>query len=119
MKKGMIGIIIAVLLLSMPAAMGLGFGHVSYGAEYGNVLELHYNARNDLSEDIENAKVTLWIPDLGFYTRTSTFDIQDGEKHGQFLLLPRDELEEGGYLARLTLTSDHERDVRWIWLVVE
>lgn len=121
MKKGFIGLIslITVFLLCMPSALGLGFGKIRYGSVYDNSLELHYNARNDLTEDIENAKVTLWIPDLGFYTRTSTFDLDEGDKHGQFLFLPLDELEPGAYRARMTLSSRHHRDIKWIWVVVE
>lgn len=117
MKKEFIGLMMAVFLVA--GAFGLHFGKIRYGSIYDNNLELHYNARNIGSENIENAKVTIWIPELGFYTRTSTFDIDRGDKHGQFLLMPTGELEEGTYLAKLTLSNDHARDSKWIWLTVE
>lgn len=97
----------------------LRFGQIRSGSVYDNNLELHYNARNDYNYDIENVKAILWIPEIGFYTRTTTFDLDDGEKHGQFLFLPLDEVPSGEYLARLTLSSDYHRDVKWIWLDVE
>ena len=119
MKKNIIGVLAVIFLLSMPLALGLNFGKIRYGVVYDDELELHYNARNDLNEDVENAKVVLWIPELGFYTRTSTFDIDRNDKVGQFLFLPLDEIPPGEYLTKIALTSDHYRDIRWIMLVVE
>lgn len=126
MKKLIMVLIIAVLLASMSSIalaynsnQHLKFGKIRYGSVYDNNLELHYNARNDGSKNIDNSKVILWIPELDFYIRTSTFDLEKREKHGQFLFLPQDEVKKGTYLTKMTLSSDHAKDSKWIWLVVE
>lgn len=126
MKKLIMVLIIAVLLSSMSSiALGynsnqhLKFGKIRYGSVYDKNLELHYNARNDGSKNIDNAKVMLWIPELDFYIRTSTFDLEKREKHGQFLFLPQDDVKKGTYLTKMTLSSDYKKDSKWIWLVVE
>lgn len=109
----------AVFLLCVPGALGLSFGKIRHSAIYDGAMELHYNARNNLYEDVENAKLNIWIPDLDFSTRTSTFDIDSRDKHGQIILLYEEDLERGTYLARMTLSSDHHRDIRWIWVTIE
>ena|SRR3989344_6892866 len=126
MKKLIMVLLTALLIVSLSSIasaydskQSLRFGKIRYGSVYDSNLELHYNARNDGSKNIDNAKVILWVPELDFYIRTSTFDLEKREKHGQFLFLPQDEVKKGTYLAKMTLSSDYAKDSKWIWLVVE
>lgn len=113
----------AIFLLCIPAALAkekpMRFGKIRDNGVYKNEFELHYNARNDGSKNIEGAKITLWIPDLDYTIRTSTFDLDKKQKHGSFLVMDMDELEEGTYLTRMTLSSDYEKKVKWIWMTIE
>jgi len=96
----------------------LRLGKVRDGYIYNGEFEMHYNAKNIGSKDIDGAKVTLWIPDLDFQIRTTSFDLEKKQKNGQFLFLQMKEVKKGTYMAKITLSSDHEKDSKWIWVTI-
>lgn len=94
------------------------FGKIRDGYIHDKEFEMHYNAKNLGNKDIDGAKVNLWIPDLDFQIRTTSFDLEKSERYGQFLFLPMNEVKKGTYMAKVTLSSDHEKDSKWIWVTI-
>jgi len=123
MKNRMILIAACIFLVSIISASaipyGLYIGSVGLGGVYDDELEMHYNVWNTGEKSINDAKITLWIPELDYYVSAGSFDIDDGEKHGQYFTPDVSEIEPGEYLARVMVSSDYAVDSKWIWLTVE
>ena len=123
MKNRMILIAACIFLVSIISASaipyGLYIGSVGLGGVYDDELEMHYNVWNTGVESINDAKITLWIPELDYYVSAGSFDIDDGEKHGQYFTPDVSEIEPGEYLARVMVSSDYTVDSKWIWIEIE
>ena len=123
MKNRMILIAACIFLVSIISASaipyGLYIGSVGLGGVYDDELEMHYNVWNTGEKSINDAKITLWIPELDYYVSAGSFDIDDGEKHGQYFTPDVSEIEPGEYLARVMVSSDYAVDSKWIWIEIE
>ena len=123
MKNRMILMAACIFLVSIVSASAIPYdlyiGSVGVGGVYDDELEMHYNVWNTGVESINDAKITLWIPELDYYISAGSFDIDDGEKHGQYLTPDVSEIEPGEYLARVMVSSDHVADSKWIWIEIE
>ena len=123
MKNRMILIAACIFLVSIISASaipyGLYIGSVGLGGVYDDELEMHYNVWNTGEKSINDAKITLWIPELDYYVSAGSFDIDDGEKHGQYFTPDVSEIEPGEYLARVMVSSDYTVDSKWIWIEIE
>ena len=123
MKNRMILIAACIFLVSIISASaipyGLYIGSVGLGGVYDDELEMHYNVWNTGEKSINDAKITLWIPELDYYVSAGSFDIDDGEKHGQYFTPDVSEIETGEYLARVMVSSDYTVDSKWIWIEIE
>ncbi|MBD3313771.1 hypothetical protein GF345_04985 [Candidatus Woesearchaeota archaeon] len=126
MKKGLTGFfagIIMMILISTIACAVPGYdlqlSTFRFGGVYDDQLEMHYNVYNSGLENIEDATVTLWIPDAGYYAASGGFDISDGEKHGHYFTPGLDSLEPGWHFARIMVSSDYSRDIMWRWIEIE
>lgn len=86
---------------------------------YDDEVEIHYNMGNLGAEDIDNARVIFWIPDLDYYIKTSQYDIQSNDNVGHLFYPEESGLQPGVYFTRVTATSDFSRDTHWIWLEIE
>ena len=81
--------------------------------DYGDdMLFFHVNVVNDGAKDLDDLRVRVLIYDLGLILQTSNFDLQDGDTDGKFLLLNKDDIEPGTYLARITVSNDDIREVK-------
>jgi len=118
MKKHILGLLFAVFLV---AAMGYSgrLGQIREGPMVNNELEIHYNAINDGSHHIDNAIVTIWIPNLDYFERTSSFDLGRGNKYGGFIMVPRSDVPPGDYFARIMFYSQYSSDSKWMWITLE
>ena len=123
MKNRMILIAACIFLVSIISASAIPYdlyiGSVGLGGVYDDELEMHYNVWNTGVESINDAKITLWIPELDYYVSAGSFDIDDGEKHGQYFTPDVSEIEPGEYLARVMVSSDYTVDSKWIWIEIE
>ncbi len=80
-------------------------------------LELHVNALNLGDKDEDNLHITAWIPELGIYTVSSGFDLEDKESTAKFISLYTPYYAAGNsYIARLYLSNDNVKDVRYVWV---
>ena len=123
MKNRMILMAACIFLVSIVSASAIPYdlyiGSVGVGGVYDDELEMHYNVWNTGEESINDAKITLWIPELDYYVSAGSFDIDDGEKHGQYFTPDVSEIEPGEYLARVMVSSDYTVDSKWIWIEIE
>lgn len=114
MNKHFIGLLASIFLVS--ALYDIQMGAIRTDGIYNNEFEMHYNIHNHGQEDLDNVRVTLWIPDIDYYDVLNTFDIQEGEHHGSFYHTK--DLQPGMYFARVMAENDYSKDIRWIWLEV-
>ena len=123
MKNRMILMAACIFLVSIVSASAIPYdlyiGSVGVGGVYDDELEMHYNVWNTGEKSINDAKITLWIPELDYYVSAGSFDIDDGEKHGQYFTPDVSEIEPGEYLARVMVSSDYTVDSKWIWIEIE
>ena len=80
--------------------------------ESGQILEYHVNVVNHAEEDIDNVHVRMFILDLGEMIVSNSFDVDDGDVHGKFLLWDTQGVPPGEYWARITVSNDDFRDVK-------
>lgn len=116
-------LVLAMLLITACSVTAIYGRDIELGSfrtsVYGDEIEMHYNVHNTGAEDIDSARVTLWIPDIGYYAMLNSFDLSEGEHHGLLYYDTRDSVEPGTYLARLKVSSDYAKDSKWIWLRLE
>jgi len=101
--------------------------HTNIGRTYydnvnpGDEMMLLTNIDNQNNDDINNAKVIFFVPELDLYWRSSTsFDLDSNDKTSKFLFPEIDaDAEPGAYRARVTVSSDDTRESDWTWLIVE
>ena len=120
MQKEIILIIIVGLLSSFVGFSPFQTIVVEEPAAAGKELSTHVNLRNDLDEKVEDVNVRVFIYDLGLAFYSTGFDISKKDGKGLWVLgdLPRN-IPKGDYLARVTASNDHFRDVRHVYIAVE
>ncbi|MFH1276611.1 MAG: Ig-like domain-containing protein, partial [Candidatus Woesearchaeota archaeon] len=86
----------------------------------GDVLSVNVALDNKGNTDLENAKVTVLLPELGIKRSSKTFDINAGEtKRGAVKVQLPAYLDEGEYLVKVTVNNDqyHETSYRYVYVV--
>ena len=83
-----------------------------------DMLFFHVNVVNDGPKDLDDLSVRVLIYDLGILLQTGNFDLQDGDTDGKFLLLDKDDIASGTYLARITVSNDDVREVRHRYVTI-
>jgi len=85
----------------------------------GEELIVHTNLVNSLGEKLKDVSVTLYLPELGIFTRTSSLDLGKSEKQGRFLFLETKNIPPGTYLVRIVASNDKFKDVKHRYIVIE
>ena len=79
----------------------------------GEEMAVHVNVLNPLDKDMEDATVSLFIPEADdFYYKTKGFDVPENGKHGRYVF-PGFEEEHSGMLVRIMVENDDGRTVKW------
>jgi|TARA_B100001971_G_C18043128_1_gene458729 hypothetical protein len=86
--------------------------------ESGQTLEYHVNVVNHADDDIDDVHVRMFIYDLGEMIVANTFDVDDLDSAGKFLLWETEGVEPGEYLARITLSNDDFREVKHRYITI-
>ncbi len=117
MKKLIISLIMAMFLISTVSA--LNFGKIRTASYNSDEILEHVNVRNDVTKDLENVKITIYMPMLGIYQKSGGFDIDGGEIQGKFVFvdIPKS-APRGDYLARISISNDDYRDVSYTWISI-
>ena len=91
----------------------------SYEMDEDEVYACSVNLENFLDEDMEDMRVTIYIPDLDIRESTRRFDIDSGDELTKRIILALPEgVEPGEYLARVTISNDELRRVKHRYLEV-
>lgn len=97
----------------------LSLGQVHFlDAVAGDYLDVYVNYRNT-GEKVEDAKVTVYIPDLEVYER-SIFDVKK-DSTGVRVMLPSipDDAQAGWYPMWTILSADGQRTWKFDWVYVQ
>ena len=84
----------------------------------GEVLEYHVNAVNHADDDLEDARASIFIYELGGFISTNTFDVDGKDNAGKFLFFNTQGIPPGEYLARITLSNDDFREVKHRYITI-
>ncbi len=119
MKNRMIALFLLVLAVGLYSTE-IGYLGFTDPLNIGSESELMVNVYNNGQEDMEDTRVSLWIPDLDFYWMGNGIDVEEGEKHAKWLFpeIPAD-VQPGSYLSRIKVSSDHTKDVKWLYLNIQ
>lgn len=85
----------------------------------GQEFLTHVNLRNDLSSNVGDVSVRMFIYDLGLVFYSSEFDIADRDGVGLWVFGElSSNVPPGDYLVRVTASNDHFRDVRHVYITI-
>ncbi|PIO06758.1 hypothetical protein COT47_02855 [Candidatus Woesearchaeota archaeon CG08_land_8_20_14_0_20_43_7] len=85
----------------------------------GDYFEVFTSYHNAGQHKAENLQLTVYIPELGLYTRSNTFDLKTGDNGGRYVLaqMPSD-AQSGWYRMWVMLSGDQYRDYAFNWIYV-
>ena len=112
MKKLVLGIIFLMFIISVYKV-----GQIRPLEEDTNPV-FHVNVVNRGDEDFDDLSVRVFIPDFGIYTRTSRFDLNDGDVKAKMLEVMFPEDAAGYYPVRITISNDKYRKVKYSWIYI-
>ncbi len=95
-------LILGILVLSMAGTAAAGQGMSIESAKYENGI-FSFSA-SSADEDISNAKVRMCIPELGIVMPAKTVDLKEDKSSNA--LFAMDEMPEGEYLVRMTVSKN-------------
>lgn len=106
---GMLFVLVAVFILCISAAsagsrISIGNAHASV-----NIISVGITNMNDY--DIDNARVRVFIPELGIISCSATVDLDDDETVNARMYIGS--VPEGMYIARVSVKKGSERKVAY------
>ena len=89
----------------------------------GEELVIHVNVLNDGDEDLDNIRVSAYMPELGLFARSSRFDLDDNEKQAKvvFFDIPYYTVP-GVYLMQVSVQNENDirfrsKAFRYVWVI--
>ena len=84
--------------------------------DYFEVYTTYHNTGNSRAEDMH---LTVYMPELNMFHRTSTFDLASEDNGGRYVIpyMPA-ETPSGWYQMWIMLTNDNQRDYAHQWVYV-
>lgn len=132
MKKLMVGLLVCVLLFSTVVAASASYskkariGEVVFDSWWHDDAVFHVNVYGGLDNDGDdarigdNARITVWIPELHVYDVSRSFSVRDDGPDGKLVFVRIAQRPEAGwYLARFSLTGNNVRDQKWRLVLLE
>ena len=127
-KSLVIGIcIVLALLTTITSALAINqdflfedeIGIASYGDRLYPLVDAYVriNLENENNFALDDVTVSLWIPDLWIYTRSSSFTIYRGDTYTRtmFIELPY-YVMPGTYLTRILISNEYDHSIKWQYL---
>ena len=112
--------IASMMLIAFMFAVFLGRIYHEDVLVRGEQFEVYTSYHNTGSEKAKNMKVTVYIPDIGLYERSNTFDIAAGDNDGRFLLpYISNNAQAGWHRMWIILSSDSQRDYMYDWVYIQ
>ena len=99
------------------------FVHIDLGSAItaaGDQFYANIHLNNEGATDIENARVTITVPELGLHRSSAQFDLDAGRSQnvGVVLAIPYD-TQLGDYLVQIEVRDDHFHEVAYRILTVD
>lgn len=107
---------IAALLLC--AAVVYGDSGINIGNAFQFEGAVRVGIENNNKHDIDNARVRIYIPELGIRSPSITVDLDDDD-HSVARLYPVDDVPEGEYLVRISIRKDGRRKIAYRYVYFE
>ncbi|MBN1386590.1 hypothetical protein JW968_06495 [Candidatus Woesearchaeota archaeon] len=83
----------------------------------GEEMAVHVNVLNPIDDDMEDATVSLWIPEADdFYYKTKGFDVPPLAKHGRYVF-PEFTEEHHEMLVRIMVENDDGKTIKWMHII--
>ena len=89
----------------------------------GEELVVYVNAINELNENLNNVRVSVFFHELDLFAVTTQFDLENNGRHAKVLsiYIPPD-TPKGLYLMQISMQNENditfrERDFRYVWVV--
>ena len=110
------------IFLFLILVLTLHLGSVRFFDEYllpGQELGMVVNILNYNDDDLDNVRLTIYMPGLGFYYRSGTFDVENNDVYGKLVYdsVPGD-AEPGVYLAKVTISNDDFRESEYRFITI-
>ena len=86
--------------------------------ENDNNIVFHINTVNRADYDFEEARVTLYMPDFGWFYRTTQYDLDSNNVKVKQIEVNLEEDVSGYFPVRITLSNDEERKVKYTWVYI-
>lgn len=109
------------MMVSVFIVFALALGQVHFlDAIPGDYFEVFVDYRNTGDQKVKDAQLTLIIPELDVYERSSTMTV-DGKDRGTRVMLPyiAHDAQSGWYPMWTILSSDKYRTWKFNWVYVE
>jgi len=75
--------------------------------EQGNLWEVYVTADNDEGRDkLDDVTITIMIPDLGLYYKSTAFDLSTGDVETKTLAVEMDDVSQGEYDVFIFVSND-------------
>ena len=124
MRKLIIGLFVCMLVLSMSVAAShkssVKVGEVNFDGYWNGDAVFRVNVYSDGNDDADNARLTVWIPELDVYEVSRPFTMRDNGPDSKLVFVYfREKPKADWYLVRMQLTSDDARSDKWQWVWLE
>jgi uncharacterized membrane protein len=115
-QKIMLNVFVFLFVIGIMSYEPLGMVRLDEVVRAGDELAVHVNTVNEGDDELDNVKITVYIPDLEIIARSRNFDLGDGEKQGRWLFIdiPED-AQPGHYPVKITVKGDRFRSVKYTW----
>ena len=111
------------IFLFFVLCIALYLGQVRLFEEYlypGQELDILVNVVNYDYRDLDDVRVTVFIPEMGLYFRSRSFDVEDRDAYGSVVFedIPKDAMK-GDYLVKISIHNEdiEESTYRYITIV--
>ena len=109
MKREILALTLGIFLLSFYV------GQVRYN-EYDSTDQffIHTNLVNrHASMDVEDIKVTAFLPELGIFVPGNSIDVDSGETRATFNFFNEYDIPRGEHLVKICASNDHIRNCKY------
>ena len=85
----------------------------------GSEVEIHANILNRVDSDADNVRLSVYIPELGYYMPFRGMDINERSSYGKMMFFDlEDDIEPGDYLVRVRSFSEGYSDSKYRYITI-
>ena len=107
-----------IIMLVMCAAIVTADSGISIGGARQLDERVRVDITNSNDFDLDNARVRVFIPELGIFSQSSAIDLDDDDRTAATMHM-LDEVPEGEYLVRISVRQGSRRRVVYRYVIFE